>query len=638
LSPTVSGAQEVVPRFEPADCPIEVPDSPPIDCGYLIVPEDYDDPESGTIRLPVIIIHSRNDNPAPDPLLFTEGGPGYSSLGAVWWLAKSVYVDDRDVVILEQRGNRHAEPSLVCDTSVWWEEGVDNAACLDSLLDQGIDLTHYTTSSIVADIDALRQVLDYDEWNLYGVSYSTRLMLLTMHLHPEGIRSVILQSVSRLTETRYQHDPEHPMRSLKVLFDDCAADPACAAAYPELESKLYALVKRLNAEPVTFKSVRKATGEPVTIAVDGNMLLGWMIDDAFYSPARPPHRTAYLPLLIHEVERGNTDLLYAWAVDRISRLSSESAWAFGLYFAVNCQDDAPAVTSEDMAAQAATNPELDGYSRHKRELAICDAWNLPASAPLVTEPVKSDIPTLVLAGTYDPVTPPEWSRTVAENLSNSYYYEFPSSGHNVSTDNPCSPTIIAAFLNDPTVAPDAGCIAEMPGPEFVLPQDILIASSIYEIHYREIGYTLIEQGLFLGSLMVLILEIGFLIVAGTVRLVRRRERQTQPDLIVRFAHPLAGVVAVLTAGFSLALRSVLRHVAATDSMVLRFGVPTEYGPLFIIPLVTAVLTVGIFIFAVLAWARGYWSLPGRVFFSLVTLAAVVFAAIGAYWGLLTLLF
>jgi hypothetical protein len=82
-------AQEEVPRFEMADCPIEVPDDPPIDCGYLVVPEDYDHAQSGSIRLPVIVIHSRSQNPAPDPLLYTSGGPGWSSLSSVWYFANS---------------------------------------------------------------------------------------------------------------------------------------------------------------------------------------------------------------------------------------------------------------------------------------------------------------------------------------------------------------------------------------------------------------------------------------------------------------------------------------------------------------------------------------------------------------------
>ncbi|MCA9926117.1 MAG: hypothetical protein KC421_27285, partial [Anaerolineales bacterium] len=147
-SPAMSHAQEQTPRFEQAACPVDVPAGPPIDCGYLVVSENYDAPEGNTIRLPVIIIHSRSANPAPDPILFTEGGPGYSSLGSVWWLAESEFVNNRDVVILEQRGNVYAQPNLVCDLTTAWGEAAGKP-CLDSFKSQEIDLSRYTTAVIV---------------------------------------------------------------------------------------------------------------------------------------------------------------------------------------------------------------------------------------------------------------------------------------------------------------------------------------------------------------------------------------------------------------------------------------------------------------------------------------------------------
>lgn len=627
-------AQESIPRFELADCPIEVPDEPPIDCGYLVVPEDYGEPNGTTIRLPVIIIHSRSKNPAPDPILFTEGGPGFSSLTSVGWFASTSFVDDRDIVILEQRGNFYAKPSLTCDISVLWEEGEGNTSCLDSLKSRGIDLTHYTTQSIASDIDALRQTLDYDDWNLYGTSYSTRLMQLTMHLHPEGIRSVILQSVSPITDTRYKHDPEHTLRALNVMFEDCAADPACAVAYPDLEAQFYRVFNRLNAEPVQFEFYYSPLDYTFSESVSGYRLLGWMDGNAFYHPTRPPYQTAYLPLLIDQLEQGKNDLLYPWLESDLDSIFSGEPWAWGLYFAVNCQNDAAGVTAEEIAARAVAFPELEGYVRHGAELAICDAWGLPAAPPLADEPVVSDIPTLVLAGSYDPITPPEWSKAVADNLSNSYYYEFPSSGHGVIEDNPCAQSIIAAFVDDPTTRPDASCMADVPAPEFVLPQDVIIASGIYEIHYREIGYSQHEENLFLGSLIVFMIGVVYAIIAGVVWWVRRKRHPT-PDRLALIAHLLAGVFGALNIGYSFALRAALRATAASAPNVLRFGLPVKYWPLFVVPPITALLSVVLIVFTFIAWRRQYWTVVGRIIFSLTTLAAIIFTGLLAHWGMIT---
>jgi hypothetical protein len=319
-------------------------------------------------------------------------------------------------------------------------------------------------------------------------------------------------------------------------------------------------------------------------------------------------------------------------------LVTNTHWAWGFYFAVECQESYAAADPEIMAAQAAAYPELGGYVRHRSDALICEAWDLRAAPPLASEPVESEVPTLILAGAYDPITPPAWSRSVADRLDNSYYYAFPSAGHNVTTDNPCAESMIAAFLHDPTRDPDAGCIDEVPRPEFVRPQDVIVVPSIYEIHYGEVGYTAIENDLFFGSLLVLMAEIGFLVVAGILRLARRHKRATVPDRIVRFAHPLAGLVAVLNAGWSLALRSALRTTAATDPMMLRFGLPARYGPLFALPAFVAVMTAGLVVMAVLTWMRRSWSVVGRAFYTLVVLAAVVMTGLVAYWGLLTAAF
>jgi pimeloyl-ACP methyl ester carboxylesterase len=90
-------------------------------------------------------------------------------------------------------------------------------------------------------------------------------------------------------------------------------------------------------------------------------------------------------------------------------------------------------------------------------------------APAVeNQPVTSDIPTLVLAGEYDPITPPEYGRTAAQALASSFFYELPGLGHGVSADNGCAMGLMLDFLAEPAAEPDAACVAEMGGPRFVV--------------------------------------------------------------------------------------------------------------------------------------------------------------------------
>lgn len=194
------------PRFEPSACPIQIPAGARVECGFLAVPENRTRPDSRTIRLAVAILKSRSENPAPDPIVYLAGGPGASALlekPLGWWL-DSPFPDNRDFILFEQRGTRFSEPFLNCpeeDTAAILDPGENNGSylnaalqCRDRLLSQGVDLTAYNSVASAADLEDLRAVLGYAEWNLYGVSYGTRLALSAMRDNPAGIRSVILDS------------------------------------------------------------------------------------------------------------------------------------------------------------------------------------------------------------------------------------------------------------------------------------------------------------------------------------------------------------------------------------------------------------------------------------------------------------
>jgi hypothetical protein len=329
--------------------------------------------------------------------------------------------------------------------------------------------------------------------------------------------------------------------------------------------------------------------------------------------------------------------LLPWLIRDLTRHSPTVA--HGLYLTVSCQDEIPWADPEIVAAQAGTHPELGGYVRHARELEICQLWDLPTSVPLVTEPIESDIPTLILGGAYDPITRPAWVQaSVAQSLSNSVLYEFPDLGHVVSFDSPCAQSMVAAFLNDPAVAPDAGCMADKAGPEFVLPQDVIIVPGIYRVQL-DIGEAPRNTPVvivLLACVLVFVVEMLYLFFAGIVRLVRRGARPVSPEGLSRLAHPLAGLVALIDTGFVVVLGVLLSTLDTTDPLLLYFGLPAEYAPLVFVPLPAAVLTVTLVVLVVLAWGRRSGGVSKRVLLSVATGAAVVFAGLMAYWGLLRL--
>jgi len=240
---------KLVPRFEPTTCPDDLASLPDFRCGYLVVPEDHQQPLDKTIRLMVAIARSKATAPEPDPVVLLVGGPGGRAVGSKGTsLLESTIRERRDIVYLDQRGTGRSEPSLACpeldsmnsEAVTRRDEGllqlyIENMrACRDRLTASGINLKAYTSAQNAADVDALRQALGYTQINLWGTSYGTRLGLTIIRDFPTGIRSAILDSVYPPAVDIYRDTPANADRVFRVLFDRCASDVLCNLLYPDL--------------------------------------------------------------------------------------------------------------------------------------------------------------------------------------------------------------------------------------------------------------------------------------------------------------------------------------------------------------------------------------------------------------------
>ncbi|MGD2163876.1 MAG: alpha/beta hydrolase, partial [Anaerolineales bacterium] len=346
---------------------------------------------------------------------------------------------------------------------------------------------------------------------------------------------------------------------------------------------------------------------------------------------------------IKQVEAGNTGVLRPWLMDEIFMgWGSLENFAWGLYFAINCQNDFPTITPEITASISAEYPELEGYVRHAREMEICALWDLPA-APLDAEPVQSDIPTLVLAGGYDPITPPEWSKLTAENLDHAYYFELPASGHGVLGESACAREIQSAFLSDPEREPDASCLADEPDAQFILPDEVIIApayfNSVSDINIgAPSGKPWLEAAV-LGALLVFIIEIVFVLMAGIMRLFRRDQDGRTTDLVARLTHPLAGITSVLGLAIPV-LMTEINQALNNDPILRYFGLPADYPSATILGVVAPIfiiLSLVLLILTVWSWVKRHGSLTNRLLLSTVSFMAIGFSFILIRWGLVTLL-
>jgi pimeloyl-ACP methyl ester carboxylesterase len=472
------------PEFQWGECEFDVPLDATVNCGYLTVPEDRSQPDRRKIRLHVGVFRTPTAEKAADPILYLGGGPGENSTESSSYFYDAYiepFLKNRDFIVLDQRGAGYSRPQLDCpelddmykdalDEDLTLEEsrarGTDAAVrCRDRLVgSEGVNLASYRSGESAADINDLRLALGYEQWNLYGVSYGTRLALTVMRDHPQGVRSVVLDSSYPLQANLYTGIQPNAQRALDVFFNGCAADAGCNSTYPYLREVFFETVAALNANPVTETIINPLSGRQQLAVVDGDALLGFLFQ-ALYS-------TDYIPLLpglIYNVANGNTELMGRIMGGFLAQL--EELFSPGMHIAVQCSDEVAFTNIDEVAAAIAPYPQLRGLTEGDPfsgtgVFPVCASWGAAPPDPKENAPVASDIPTLVLAGEYDPITPPEWGQAVADTLSRRFFYVFPGVGHGVATANDCSQGVLHSFVNDPAVEPDTSCVGGLGGPDW----------------------------------------------------------------------------------------------------------------------------------------------------------------------------
>ncbi|GAA4583806.1 hypothetical protein GCM10023194_22050 [Planotetraspora phitsanulokensis] len=359
-------------RVEQRPCPLRLPAG--TICGVLVVPERRDMPSGRTIKVGYAVHYAEGPARKADPVVYMGGGPGASSEQVIPFLAGML--PDRDVVAIEQRGDRYSEPRLQCPeiaeslvqvlqtTGQAAQESAllakDGLACQARLAQQS-SLAGYRTSEIAADVVDLRKALGYPKWNLLGVSYSTRVMLQAAAKDPQGTRSVVLDSLV-------------PGR----VGPDGDGWPRLAATIAKLDitTRFDAMVARLNAQPVSLRTRDPLTGGEVTVVLDGADV-ATILAESLQEPGVIP----IIPALVDGVADGRTGLLQP-LVDGVGDELSSHEW--GLYYAVKCQDQPP----------TATKPGIRPLFTDAADAAVCSAWPVPekttaASPPTGTAGTKS---------------------------------------------------------------------------------------------------------------------------------------------------------------------------------------------------------------------------------------------------------
>ncbi|MCB9454508.1 MAG: alpha/beta fold hydrolase [Anaerolineaceae bacterium] len=492
-------AQDDTPSFEPGRCPFILPTGLTIDCGTVRVPADHRNPDNGElVSLQVAIIHSRSENPQPDPVVLLVGGPGGSALeypDNTFRPNYYAFLENRDFILFDQRGVGRSEPSLDCPNFLFalyeiageqrpvedYKQAESQAllTCRRQLVENGANLDLYNTTNNAADLEAIRQALGYEQWNLFGVSYGSKLALTVMRDYPNGIRSVILDSAYPLQVNLYLDFASLLGNAYRQLFDTCVAQQGCQTVYPDLETAFYELVDQFNREPART-IIPMQQGAEFTVYITGDMLVEGLFNLMYRKEVLPN-----IPQIIHALLNRDAQALSLIAQDYLDRPLGLSE---AFYYSVQCAEEMQSASLDEALATGATLPQsLAGtFNRFTEDIfTLCAEWGVQPAPDRENQAVVSNIPALVLAGEFDPITPPVWGQMVSDDLANSHLYVFPGLGHGAVRSDTCPLQIALSFLDDPTGEPDSSCIATMPPMTFVVPETsftlIPLSSEAYKL-------------------------------------------------------------------------------------------------------------------------------------------------------------
>lgn len=443
--------------IQTAECPQEIEARAGIECAMLNAFE-HTDGSGAAIRLPFAILRSTASSPPPDPVLMIGGGPGPNLVNLVGAAQSDLpFLRSRNVIIPELRGTGVASPSLACPemeghaTIALDGRTIDEAVteildatktCAARVRADGTDRDAYLTSDRVRDLIALRKGLEIPAWNVYGTSYGTLVAIELLAADGGAVRSAVLDGVLPPGADLFHEIGRNGRAALEVALAGCETTSSCGGQ--GLLGRYDALAAKLERAPIKVEVVDPWTADQRrrSASVDGESLEKGVFGLLYSNDANET-----LPQRILAAGDGDLELLQQGVIAQLWWTRGD----FGAFLSQHCAEGGWDGTTDDLSAAFADLPQIagDAWERHREVHASqCDLWGVRPRAR--ANPVKSDVPTLLLVGAFDPITPPRWAAEVAGSMSTATLRVFAGTGHGVLFGGPpCADEIAAAFVGDP---------------------------------------------------------------------------------------------------------------------------------------------------------------------------------------------
>lgn len=439
-------------------------------CGTYEVMENPQVRKGARIRLNFIILPARSPNPAPDPIFIFSGGPGAGS--AAWahyyaWDYEKLRWE-RDIVLVDQRGTGDSNP-LPCQrigdpdsTQTYLQDMFPEdyvRECREDLEDRA-NLRYYHSTIAMGDIDDLRAALRYEQINVMGDSYGSYASIVYMKYYPERVRSAAVGFVAMPNWEYSGCIAPNTEAALERLLADCAADPDCAADYPDLRSKLDQVVLRLKQGPVSVTLINPFIGGWETVTFTHNNFIHG-IRSMLYNTSG----SRWIPAFIHWAANDNFLPVAEYTARYIQ--SNNTSIMDGMYLCVTCTETIPYINYEEARARA--QGTFMGTYRLDQQKNACDLWVRGDHPDDFHDMFAMDIPTLIISGEMDPVTPPAHGEELADYLPYSMHVIIPNAGHEYGKvwEN-CLDDVVAQFVSQGSVSGlNPACVSENIRPPFV---------------------------------------------------------------------------------------------------------------------------------------------------------------------------
>ncbi|NYZ11055.1 alpha/beta fold hydrolase [Azospirillum sp. RWY-5-1] len=468
-----------VGRLTPADCPPLPLPGPAARCAHLHAALDWQRPDGTAITMFVTVLPSLAPAPVADPLLVLSGGPGQagSAEAAVMGKVLEPVRRSRDVILVDQRGTGRSTPALRCDRigpATFWYGGLTADAvreCFAPLRAAGIDLSHFDTRQSARDLLALRHALGIERWNLLATSYGAVLAQALLRIDAAAVRSLVLNSPSTVDATWLDLDRfRDTRRAFDMMAEDCAAQPDCARAYPNIRNSVAQLAKTLTDRPLLLRTSDAGGDAARTVGWDAVApVVGFRLGAGAGMTA--------VPALLDRLDRMATGRLPndATAVRRVL-LPDDIAkpldeLAYGLNLVIGCRENRPRVDAGRARAEAAALHPFVAPDHVETDYDVaCPVLGLPPVDPSFYDPVVSDAPALILTGAYDTLVARSRVDGLRRTLTRSVAVSFRGVGHDVLGASACAGGILAAFVEAPgSSAPPKECAERFLPPAFDLP-------------------------------------------------------------------------------------------------------------------------------------------------------------------------